>query len=80
MVRGKREGFSRCCRFRVALSVRLTWERGKEALNCLRQELGVEADELIPLVNGGINFSKLRCDARHVQCCKQSGKDGKNFA
>ncbi len=44
----------------ISEHVRLTWERGKEALNCLRQELGVEADELVPLVNGGINFSKLR--------------------
>ncbi len=29
-------------------------------MNFLRQELGDEADELVPLVNGGINFSKLR--------------------
>ena len=44
----------------ISEHVRLTWERGKEALNFLRQELGDEADELVPLVNGGINFSKLR--------------------
>jgi hypothetical protein len=45
---------------KIAEHVRLTWERGREALNLLRQELGEEADELVPLVNGGIDFSKLR--------------------
>jgi hypothetical protein len=45
---------------KIAEHVRLTWERGREALNLLREELGEEADELVPLVNGGINFGKLR--------------------
>ena len=45
---------------KISEHVRLTWERGQESLNLLRQELGAEADELVPLVNGGINLSKLR--------------------
>jgi hypothetical protein len=45
---------------KIAEHVRLTWEREREALDLLREELGEEADELVPLVNGGINFGKLR--------------------
>ncbi len=44
----------------ISEHVRMTWERGKEALNFLRRESGEETDELVRLVNGGINFSKLR--------------------
>ncbi len=39
---------------KIAEHVRLTWERGRDALNLLMQELGEEADELVPLANGGM--------------------------
>ncbi len=45
---------------KIAQHVQRTWERGQEAIGILRRELGEEADTLVPLVNGGINFSKLR--------------------
>jgi hypothetical protein len=51
----------------VAEHVRRTWERGKEALNLLRHELGEEADALVPLVNGGVNFAKLQ-SVMHDTC------------
>jgi hypothetical protein len=44
---------------KVAEHVRLQWERGQEAIAMLREELGVMADEVVPLVNGGISLSKL---------------------
>jgi hypothetical protein len=45
---------------KIAQHVQRIWERGQEAIGILRRELGEEADTLVPLVNGGINFSKLR--------------------
>lgn len=44
----------------VAAHVEKTWERGQAGLEVLREELGDRADELVPLVNRGINLSKLR--------------------
>ena len=37
-----------------------TWERGQTALEALRDELAGDADELVPMVNGGLILSKLR--------------------
>jgi hypothetical protein len=51
----------------VAEHVRRTWERGKEALDLLRHELGEEADALVPLVNGGVTFAKLQ-SVMHDTC------------
>jgi hypothetical protein len=45
---------------RVAQHVKLLWYRGQEAVNMLRQELGADADLLVPLVNGGVTMEKLR--------------------
>ena len=45
---------------RVAEHVKILWERGQEAVNMLRQELGADADLLVPLVNGGVTMAKLR--------------------
>ena len=45
---------------RVAQHVKLLWQRGQEAVNMLRQEMGDEADLLVPLVNGGVTMAKLR--------------------
>ncbi len=45
---------------RVAEHVKILWERGQEAVRMLRQELGVNADELVPLVHGGVTMAKLR--------------------
>ena len=42
----------------VASHVESTWERGQTALEALQSELG--ADKLVPMVNGGLNLSKLR--------------------
>ena len=44
---------------KVAAHVRIQWERGQEAIAMLREELGAQADLLVPLVNGGISLSKL---------------------
>ena len=45
---------------RVAQHVKVLWERGQAAVNLLRQELGAQADELVPLVKGGVTMTKLR--------------------
>ena len=42
----------------VAYHVESTRERGQTALEALQSELG--ADKLVPMVNGGLNLSKLR--------------------
>ena len=42
----------------VASHVESTRERGQTALEALQSELG--ADKLVPMVNGGLNLSKLR--------------------
>jgi hypothetical protein len=52
---------------RVAEHVRATWERGQQAVALLRSEVGAEADELVPLVNGGVTLTKLR-GAMHDTC------------
>jgi hypothetical protein len=45
---------------RVAQHVKLLWARGQEAVTLLREELGADADLLVPLVNGGVSMAKLR--------------------
>ena len=52
---------------RVAEHVRVTWERGQHVVALLRVELGADADELVPLVNGGVTLAKLR-GAMHDTC------------
>ena len=44
----------------VAQHVKVLWERGQEAVQMLRGELGADADALVPLVNGGVTMTKLR--------------------
>ena len=44
----------------VAPHAESTWERGQTALEVLRDELAGDADELVPMVNGGLILSKLR--------------------
>jgi hypothetical protein len=44
---------------KVAEHVRLFWQHGQEAITMVREELGELADELVPLINGGISLSKL---------------------
>ena len=72
---------------KVAEHVRLFWQHGQEAIAMVREELGELADELVPLVNGGISLSKLggvmhdTCNcanaiARRVRVLRnESGKD-----
>ena len=43
-----------------AAHIEKTWERGQAYVNALRKELGDDADDLVPLVKGGVNLSKLR--------------------
>ncbi len=73
---------------KIAQHVQGCRERGQEAIEILRKELGEEADTLVPLVQGGIKFSKLRgvmhdtCDsankvARLVRVQRDTG--GKAF-
>ena len=44
----------------IAPHAESTWERGQTALEALRDELAGDADELVPMVNGGLILSKLR--------------------
>ncbi len=52
---------------RVAEHVKITWERGKQMIALVREQLGPEADDLVPLVNGGVTMTKLR-GAMHDTC------------
>ncbi len=52
---------------KVGEHVRVFWERGKQAITMLREQLGAEADTYAPLVNGGVNLSKL-CGVMHDTC------------
>jgi hypothetical protein len=36
------------------------WALGQQAIGLLREELGVNADELVPMTNGGVQLHKLR--------------------
>jgi hypothetical protein len=44
----------------VATHVKTTWDRGQKALELLRAELGADADNLVPMVDGGVNLCKIR--------------------
>ena len=44
----------------VASLVESTWERGQTALEAPLDEHTDDAGELVPMVNGGLNLSKLR--------------------
>ena len=52
---------------KVAEHVQLTWERGKRIIDLVREELGVDADALVPLINGGVTLTKL-CGSMHDTC------------
>ena len=52
---------------KVGEHVRVFWERGQQAITMLREQLGEEADTYAPLVNGGVNLSKL-CGVMHDTC------------
>jgi hypothetical protein len=52
---------------RVAEHVKVTWERGQQAIASVRTQLGPDADELLPLINGGVTMAKLR-GAMHDTC------------
>ncbi len=45
---------------RVAAHVKIVWERGQQAVAMLREELGVAADTLVPLVQGGVTMAVAR--------------------
>jgi hypothetical protein len=45
---------------RVAEHVRVSWERAQSVVALLRTELGADADDLVPLVNGWVTLAKLR--------------------
>ena len=52
---------------RIAAHVEILWERGQQAVGMLRAELGNAADNLVPLVKGGVTLTKLR-GAMHDTC------------
>jgi hypothetical protein len=52
---------------RVVAHVKLLWERGQQAVAMLREELGEDADTLVPLVQGGVTMAKMR-GAVHDTC------------
>jgi hypothetical protein len=43
----------------VAEHLRSSWDRGQRAIDILGKQLGQRADELCPIVNGGVHLSKL---------------------
>ncbi len=53
---------------RVAENIKVTWERGQRLMEMVRAKLGTDmADELVPMVNGGVTLAKLR-GAMHDTC------------
>jgi hypothetical protein len=52
---------------KVGEHVRVFWQRGQQAITMLREQLGAEADIFVPVVNGGIDLSKL-CGVMHDTC------------
>jgi hypothetical protein len=52
---------------RIAAHVEILWTRGQQAIAMLRAELGAAADNLVPLVQGGVTLAKLR-GAMHDTC------------
>ena len=52
---------------KVGEHVKVFWQRGQQAMTMLREVMGEEADTYVPLVNGGINLSKL-CGVMHDTC------------
>jgi hypothetical protein len=52
---------------KVGEHVKVFWQRGQLAMTMLREVMGEEVDTYIPLVNGGINLSKL-CGVMHDTC------------
>jgi hypothetical protein len=52
---------------KVAEHVKLHWERGKKIIDLVRDQLGLDADTLVPLTNGGVTLTKL-CGSMHDTC------------
>jgi hypothetical protein len=52
---------------RVAEHVKTTWERGQHMITLVREKLGANADNMVPLINGGVTLTKLR-GAMHDTC------------
>ncbi len=44
----------------IASHIEAAWDVGQRAIELLREELGGEADKLVPLTNGGVQLHKLR--------------------
>jgi hypothetical protein len=44
----------------IASHIEAAWDIGQRAIGLLREELGGEADKLVPLTNGGVQLQKLR--------------------
>ena len=44
----------------VTAHIEKTWQRGKAYIEALREELGEDDEEHVPLEKGGVNLSKLR--------------------
>ena len=44
----------------IAGHIEAAWDVGQQAIGLLREELGGEADKLVPLRNGGVQLHKLR--------------------
>ena len=44
----------------IASHIEGAWDVGQRAIGLLREELGGEADKLVPLTNGGVQLHKLR--------------------
>ena len=51
----------------VTKHVKATWERGAKVVAMVRAELGDSADDLVPVVHGGVHLSKLN-GSMHDTC------------
>ncbi len=45
---------------KICAHIEGAWALGQQAIGYLREELGCEADNLVPLTNGGVQLHKLR--------------------
>ncbi len=52
---------------RVTAHVKILWARGQQVVAMGREELGEDADTLVPLVKGGVTMAKFR-GAMHDTC------------
>ncbi len=52
---------------KVMQHIEATWKRGAEVVAMVRAALGARADELVPLIHGGVHISKLN-GSMHDTC------------